>query len=92
VLLGVVGDPVAVLPPALAERYREIGGSGWHVAPGAPPDHTEGSYLRWFTDLGAAVVLQRPDHRLFGTASDIAGTVELVRPARQAVLALRTSA
>jgi 2-polyprenyl-6-methoxyphenol hydroxylase-like FAD-dependent oxidoreductase len=91
-LLGAVGDPVAALPPALAEWYREIGGRGWHVAPGAPLDDTEGSYLRWFTDLGAAVVLQRPDYRLFGTASDIAGTADLVRAARQAVLALRTPA
>ena len=80
-LLGaVVEDPVAVLPPALAERYREIGGSGWHVAPGAPLDHTEGSYLRWFTDLGAAVVLQRPDYRLFGTANYIAGTSKKAAP------------
>jgi hypothetical protein len=91
-LLGAVGDPVTALPPAMAEWYRKIGGSGLHVAPGAPLDDTEGSYLRWFTGLGAAVVLQRPDFRLFGTASDIAGTTELVRAAKQAVLVPRTPA
>jgi 2-polyprenyl-6-methoxyphenol hydroxylase-like FAD-dependent oxidoreductase len=91
-LLGALGDPAAALPPALAEWYRKIGGSGLHVAPGAPLDDTEGSYLRWFTDLGASVVLQRPDFRLFGTASDIAGTTELVRAARQALLARRMPA
>ena len=50
------------------------------MAPGAPLDHTEGSYLRWFTDLGAAVVLQRPDYRLFGTANYIAGTSKKAAP------------
>jgi len=55
------------------------------VGPRAPLDDSEGTYGRWFTDLGAAVVLQRPDYRLFGTASDSAGTADLVRAARTAL-------
>jgi 2-polyprenyl-6-methoxyphenol hydroxylase-like FAD-dependent oxidoreductase len=66
-LLGRDRDPAADLPPALAAWWAGIGGRNGHVGPGAPIDDVDGAYRRWFDELDAAVVLQRPDFHLFGT-------------------------
>jgi 2-polyprenyl-6-methoxyphenol hydroxylase-like FAD-dependent oxidoreductase len=84
-MLSPLRDPAAGLAPPSADWWRSIGGTGHHVARDAAVDDVEGNYERWFSELGAAVVLQRPDHRLFGAAKSPEGAEDLVRAARAAL-------
>ena len=85
VLLSPAGDPLVGLSPSSAEWLRKVGGHTRHVAPGAAVDDAHEHYRRWFSQLGAEVVLQRPDFRLFGTASQLNGADQLVQAAARAV-------
>src|SRR5262249_37922448 len=78
VLLSPAGDPASLLAPDLATFFGSIGGIGAHVAPGGPVDDVNGSYARWFAEHRVAVVLQRPDFHVFGTAPSLAGAGALV--------------
>jgi hypothetical protein len=59
------------------------------AAPGAPPaepergvasvSDLEGHYGAWFEEHGARAVLVRPDHAVFGVASDDEGVADLLR-------------
>jgi 2-polyprenyl-6-methoxyphenol hydroxylase-like FAD-dependent oxidoreductase len=82
-LLSPLGDPLVGAPPSLSAWYRTIGGRSAHVARGAPFGDIEGKYQAWFDDLGAGVVLQRPDFRLFGTAGALQGATELLLAAQR---------
>lgn len=84
-LLSPDGDPTLGLADSPAQWLKQMGGIGRHVAPGAVVDDVEGSYRRWFSELGASVVLQRPDFRLFGIAPTIDGAPGLVRAAERAI-------
>ena len=77
-LLSPAGDPASLLAPDLATFFGSIGGIGAHVAPEGPVDDVSGSYARWFAEHRVAVVLQRPDFHVFGTAPTIDGAGALV--------------
>jgi len=55
------------------------------VAPGGPVDDVQGTYARWFREHGAAVVLQRPDFHVFGSAPTVDGAAGLVEQLRDAL-------
>jgi flavoprotein hydroxylase len=84
-LLSPVADPLRHLPADLAEFFAALGGIGAHVAPGGPVDDVQGTYARWFREHGAAVVLQRPDFHVFGSAPTVDGAAGLVEQLRDAL-------
>jgi hypothetical protein len=86
-LLSPHGDPASALPPDLAMFFTSLGGVSAQVAPGATIDDVHGRYARWFSDHGVAVMLQRPDFHIFGTAPTIDGAGGLVRALRGALTA-----
>jgi 3-(3-hydroxy-phenyl)propionate hydroxylase/flavoprotein hydroxylase len=47
----------------------------------------DGAYARWFASAGVAVVLQRPDFYVFGTAVSASGSADLVNRLRRALAA-----
>ena len=67
--------------------FTALGGISAHVAPGGPVDDVNGSYAKWFAATGAAVVLQRPDFHVFGTATALEGTSQLVSQLRRRLTA-----
>jgi 2-polyprenyl-6-methoxyphenol hydroxylase-like FAD-dependent oxidoreductase len=67
-LIGRDSDPALGLEPALAERWRWLGGSSGHFGATGWID-VDGSYGQWFDVLDARVVLVRPDFHVFGTSS-----------------------
>jgi 2-polyprenyl-6-methoxyphenol hydroxylase-like FAD-dependent oxidoreductase len=64
-LLGAASDPVERLDPALAARWRSLGGVSAHFGPDGWID-VDGKYSQWFDALDARVVLIRPDFHVFG--------------------------
>jgi hypothetical protein len=76
------GDPARVLGPELAGFFASIGGITAHVATDGPVTDLGGSYARWFGEKGVAVVLQRPDYAVFGTAATLEGAAGLARTLR----------
>ncbi|HVO23617.1 MAG TPA: bifunctional 3-(3-hydroxy-phenyl)propionate/3-hydroxycinnamic acid hydroxylase [Candidatus Margulisiibacteriota bacterium] len=81
-LLSPACDPATQLDADAAAYFASIGGISAHVGPGAPVRDIDGSYARWFTNTGVAVVLQRPDFYVFGTAASASGTLDLVKQLR----------
>ncbi|MBU7598800.1 bifunctional 3-(3-hydroxy-phenyl)propionate/3-hydroxycinnamic acid hydroxylase [Streptomyces sp. P38-E01] len=78
--------------PELLEELRLIGGRAVTVRPadgradgGAVPRESDslldidGFYLPWLASLGARAVLVRPDHYVYGAASDAEGVAALLR-------------
>ncbi len=85
-LLHPAGDR-PVLPGSLAAWWASIGGrtvgvAGGSGAGGSGVVDVEGTYGRWLAELDAAVVLQRPDFHLFGTAATVGGAADLVAALR----------
>jgi 2-polyprenyl-6-methoxyphenol hydroxylase-like FAD-dependent oxidoreductase len=80
-------DPAAQLDADAAAYFASIGGVSAHVAPGAPVHDVDGRYTQWFEHAGVAVVLQRPDFYLFGTAAAARGARDLVGQLRRALAA-----
>jgi len=76
------GDPTRALSPELGAFFESIGGIAAHVAPGGPVADLGGGYARWFGEQDAAVVLQRPDYAVFGTAAKLDGAAGLVATLR----------
>jgi hypothetical protein len=68
-LLSRSGDPAKHLHGETAAFFASIGGISAHVGAGAPVRDLDGTYERWFDRTGVAVVLQRPDFYVFGTAT-----------------------
>jgi 2-polyprenyl-6-methoxyphenol hydroxylase-like FAD-dependent oxidoreductase len=86
VLLGTAGDPAAGLSPELAAFFASLGGRTAHVGPDAPLADLDGGYQRWLRERGAAVVLQRPDFQVFGTAPTSDGVGALVAALRERLM------
>jgi hypothetical protein len=86
-LLSPTCDPATQLDPELAAFFASIGGISAHVAADAPIADVNGSYAKWFATAGKAVVLQRPDFYVFGTASAVDGTAQLVGTLRRLLAA-----
>ncbi|MBN8629869.1 MAG: bifunctional 3-(3-hydroxy-phenyl)propionate/3-hydroxycinnamic acid hydroxylase [Rhodobacterales bacterium] len=82
-LIGLDHVPGTDLPAEVKSRFEALGGSRITVttAPGAGKLHDEqGTYARWFAELGAEVVLVRPDHYVAFSArkDEVAGMLDQV--------------
>jgi 3-(3-hydroxy-phenyl)propionate hydroxylase len=88
-LLGATGDPLAALDAEAAAFFRALGGVAAHVGPAGPVQDVDGVYRRWFADTGVAVVLQRPDFYVFGTALMPDDARTLIGALRDALAATR---
>ena len=53
--------------PELARFFADLDGMVVDLGPGRDVD---GAYTRWFDELGATAVLQRPDGYVFGSGTD----------------------
>jgi len=84
-LLSPAVDPAGRLDPEAAAFFRSLGGISAHVGPGGSIQDLDGAYARWFEAAGAAVVLQRPDFYVFGTAARLDGASALVERLRRAL-------
>jgi 2-polyprenyl-6-methoxyphenol hydroxylase-like FAD-dependent oxidoreductase len=82
-LLATAGDPSAHLAPELQAYLASLGGLCAQVGPNGPVQDVNGSYSKWLADHGTAVVLQRPDFHVFGTAPKLEGAGHLVSALRQ---------
>jgi flavoprotein hydroxylase len=78
VLLSTVADPREALAPDTARWLAAVGGITAHVGADAPIHDVDGAYVRWFAAAGVAVVLQRPDGYVYGTAAALDGAEALV--------------
>jgi flavoprotein hydroxylase len=81
-LLSPVADPARHLDAEVAAFFGSLGGISARVGPGGTVADVDGTYARWFDAAGAAVVLQRPDFYVFGTAArldEASGLVERLR-------------
>jgi 2-polyprenyl-6-methoxyphenol hydroxylase-like FAD-dependent oxidoreductase len=79
-----LADAPARLDPAAEAWFAAVGGQVVRFGPGGPEDE-DGTYERWFAELGANFVLQRPDFRLFGTATSAAEAGHLLEQAHREV-------
>jgi flavoprotein hydroxylase len=85
-LLSPHADPSRHLAPDEAGFFARLGGVAAHV--GGPDLHdVDGVYARWFAETGVAVVLQRPDFYVFGTAPTPDGAGGLVAELRRSLTA-----
>ena len=76
------GDPARVLGPELGWLLRLARRHHRARRPDGAVTDLDGSYARWFGEQGVAVVLQRPDFDVFGTAGTLEGAAELVATLR----------
>ena len=77
------GDPSLGLDPELAPWFASLGGITAHVAKGGPIDDLNAGYTRWFDARGVAVVLQRPDGYVFGSAPKLEDAGSLLGALRE---------
>jgi 2-polyprenyl-6-methoxyphenol hydroxylase-like FAD-dependent oxidoreductase len=77
VLLGRDRDPVDLLAPSRRAVWDRLGGRSAHFGPGGLED-VEGKYAFWFKQLGASVVVIRPDFHMFGGVLDPQETDSLI--------------
>ncbi|HUI28396.1 MAG TPA: bifunctional 3-(3-hydroxy-phenyl)propionate/3-hydroxycinnamic acid hydroxylase [Candidatus Kryptonia bacterium] len=77
-LVSPLADPAAQLASETAAFFRSIGGVSAHVRRNGPVHDIDGTYANWFAKAGVAVVLQRPDFYIFGTAADVDGADALI--------------
>jgi 2-polyprenyl-6-methoxyphenol hydroxylase-like FAD-dependent oxidoreductase len=78
-------DPRAHLDGDSAAFFTTLGGVAAQVGAGAPVRDVDGRYARWFADTGTALVLQRPDFYVFGTAPRVDDATALVASLRRAL-------
>ncbi|HTF35827.1 MAG TPA: bifunctional 3-(3-hydroxy-phenyl)propionate/3-hydroxycinnamic acid hydroxylase [Myxococcota bacterium] len=76
-------DPATQLAPELAAFFASLGGISAWVGNDGPVVDVNGSYARWFSRAGVAVVLQRPDFYVFGTGPLEDGARRLVSTLRE---------
>jgi 2-polyprenyl-6-methoxyphenol hydroxylase-like FAD-dependent oxidoreductase len=84
-LVSMQGDPRPVLSFEQRAFFSAIGGVTAHVGANAALRDVDGAYERWFAAHPCAVVLQRPDFTVFGTAKELAGAGVLVDALRTAL-------
>ena len=82
-LISPVCDPAAQLDPESSGFFASIAGISAHVGNDGPIRDVNGGYARWFGSHGVAVVLQRPDYYVFGTAATVDGVGQLVSALRR---------
>jgi 3-(3-hydroxy-phenyl)propionate hydroxylase len=81
-LLGRASNPAAALDRDTTAFFASLGGITASVA---AVDDVDGAYRRWFDETGVAVVLQRPDFYVFGTAATADGARVLVDDLRRTI-------
>jgi len=86
VLLSPLADPADHLDADTAAFFGSLGGRSAHVAPRGPLHDVDDSYAQWFATHAVAVVLQRPDFHIFGTAASLAGANQLVNQLRRTLV------
>jgi flavoprotein hydroxylase len=84
-LLSPLADPAQGLEAGAAAFFTQLGGVSAQVGRNAPVEDLDGTYGRWFERTGVAVVLQRPDFHVFGTAASLAGATALIESLRRAL-------
>jgi hypothetical protein len=67
----------------VAAWFASIGGRVVALGVGGDATDVDGTYDRWFSAREVSWALQRPDFRLYGTASAAAGAGELLVALRQ---------
>ena len=81
-LLGLGVDPLDALSEEARRVWRQLDGLGVTVATSAARGDDlrdiDGSYADWFAELGATVVLVRPDFQVYGASADAAQADALV--------------
>jgi 2-polyprenyl-6-methoxyphenol hydroxylase-like FAD-dependent oxidoreductase len=77
-LLSPSFDPVTRLDSDAAAFFASIGGISAQVGRHGPIRDVNGCYAEWFEHAGVAVVLQRPDFYVFGTAATAGDIGQLV--------------
>ena len=60
----------AGLDVELVHHFAQLGGAVVDLGPDGDVADLDGSYGRWFAELGTSSVLQRPDGYVFGSADD----------------------
>jgi 3-(3-hydroxy-phenyl)propionate hydroxylase/flavoprotein hydroxylase len=78
-LVSSSADPCDSLGPEALAFWRGVHGRSAHVSPQGPVVDVDGAYARWFEQLGADLVLVRPDFYIFGAAADVTEAEALVR-------------
>ena len=68
VLLGRAEDPAQALTEPTRTAWSTIGGLSAHFGADGLVDR-DGTYARWFSNVGAEIALIRPDHHVFGTST-----------------------
>ena len=84
-LVGYDIDPAAHLDRDLADFFTALGGRTVQLGPDGPVADLDSTYARWFESAGVAVVLQRPDFYVFGTAATADSAGDLIRRLRSAL-------
>jgi len=79
-------DPVTRLDSPHAAFFASLGGISAWIGEGGSVSDLQGSYARWFSSAGVAVVLQRPDFYLFGAGREGESPGRLVRALRERLL------
>ena len=86
-LISPLADPLALLDAETAEFFAALGGIAAQVGGHGPVHDVDGTYAKWFADAGVAVVLQRPDFSIFGSAARLEDTAALVERLRSVLAA-----
>jgi hypothetical protein len=76
-LLGNGVDPLAGLSDEARSVWRQLDGLSVTIGPDDYRD-VDGTYTEWFQQLGATVVLVRPDFQVYGASAQTGHTNQLV--------------
>jgi len=79
-------DPATRLDSEHAAFFASLGGISVWIGEGGAVSDLHGSYARWFSSAGVAVVLQRPDFYVFGAGRDGESAGRLVRALHERLL------
>jgi len=78
VLIGHGHEPAAALGAAQLAFLQRIGATAVGIGPGCAVQDLDGTYLRWFEELGCRSVLVRPDFYVYGAGEAAALVDELM--------------
>jgi hypothetical protein len=84
-LLSPSTDPTTRLDTNAAAFFTSIGGISAQIGADGPVRDLDGVYGKWFAEAGVAVVLQRPDFYVFGTAARVDAVGKLINHVRHAL-------
>jgi 2-polyprenyl-6-methoxyphenol hydroxylase-like FAD-dependent oxidoreductase len=91
-LIGVDDDPGRYLSPKTRDCWRRIGGMSACVGQDTEIVDVDETYRAWFASRGVSVAIFRPDFYVFGTATSIGETEDLVSELLQQLEVARSEA